>query len=458
MRKLLICAAALGGFAASAHAADLDVGSLKDPLPDTLSYKGVTLYGTIDVGYAYQTAGRPVSSTFFPGLNWIANGSDRRSISTLTNNAASLSEVGVKVEEALGMGFVAIGKAGTAFNPISGELADACKSLVQAANNTTHPAASGAGPLCGQALNTEVYGGLSNQAYGTLTVGRHASLTNEGVGTYDPNHGSFAFSFIGFEGSAVAGMGHPETALWDNSVKYTYKYGPVHAGVLYSDGGDGTSLLGYGVGVNAGFAWKGLSVDAYYTKQDGSVAADNGVLGSVNQLYYTISNNEGYSVMGKYTFDLGGEFKDDVPSAKLTTFAGYVHMDRGNPDKAQSSYQNMSTVGGYVLANATIGAGNFTTDQIQQTAWVGATYETGRWAFTGAWYHQNQNNYAVTTLNPASTKGGDLDWVSGVIDYKFNKHFDVYGGVSWVDVTGGWAAGNSQHETTNFATGLRLKF
>ena len=454
MRKLLICAAALGGFAASAHAADLSADSLKDPLPDTLSYKGVTLYGTIDVGYAYQTAGRPVSSTFFPGLNWIANGNDRRPISTLTNNAASLSEVGVKVEEALGMGFVAIGKAGTAFNPISGELADACKSMVQAANNPTHPAASGAGPLCGQAFNTEVYGGLSNQAYGTLTVGRHASLTNEGVGTYDPNHGSFAFSFIGFEGSAAAGMGHPETALWDNSVKYTYKYGPAHAGVLYSDGGDGTSLLGYGVGVNAGFAWRGLSVDAYYTKQNGSVAADSGVPGTFNRLNYTISNNEGYSVMGKYTFDLGGGFKDGGPSAKLTAFAGYVHMDRGNPDDTQASYAGHSTVGGYILS-APSANNTFVTDQIQQTAWVGATYETGPWALTGAWYHQTQNSFVTTGGVQA---GGDLDWVSGVIDYKFNKHFDVYGGVSWVDVTGGWAAGNTQHETTNFATGLRLKF
>ena len=55
MRKLLICALALGGFAASAQAADLSVDSMKDPLPDTLTYKGVTIYGTIDVGYAYQT-------------------------------------------------------------------------------------------------------------------------------------------------------------------------------------------------------------------------------------------------------------------------------------------------------------------------------------------------------------------------------------------------------------------
>jgi len=33
---------------------------MKDPLPDTLTYKGVTIYGTVDVGYAYQTNGRPL--------------------------------------------------------------------------------------------------------------------------------------------------------------------------------------------------------------------------------------------------------------------------------------------------------------------------------------------------------------------------------------------------------------
>ena len=451
MRKLLICAAALGGFAASAHAAGLGIDSLKDPLPDSLTYKGVTIYGTIDVGYAYQTAGVPLGASFYPGLSWEANGTGLRPISSLVNNAASLSQVGVKVEEALGMGFAAIGKAGTAFDPVSGELADVCKSLVQAANGSK--TANGDGPLCGQAFNTEVYAGLSNPAYGTLTIGRHASLTTEGAEGYDPNRGSLAFSLIGWAGGAVNGLGGPETAFWDNSVKYTYQYGPVHASVLYSDGGDGTSLQGYGAGVNAGFTWKALSVDAYYTKQNGAVTGDLGVAGSTNQLWYTIANDEGYSVMGKYAFDLGGGFKDEGPSGKLTAFAGYVYVDRGNPDKDQGAYLNMTTNGGYVLSNSTLGSGKFTADEILQTAWIGAAYETGPWVFTGAWYHENQNNYAISGVTQS---GGDLDWISGVIDHKFDKHFDVYGGVSWAGVTGGWAA--PQHETTNFATGLRLKF
>ena len=53
MRKILACAAAFAGFVAAAHAADLNVDSVKDPLPDTLSWHGVTLYGTVDVGGFY---------------------------------------------------------------------------------------------------------------------------------------------------------------------------------------------------------------------------------------------------------------------------------------------------------------------------------------------------------------------------------------------------------------------
>ncbi len=42
-------------------AAQADV---KDPLPDSLSLGGVTLYATIDVGYAYQSHGVPLSSEY----------------------------------------------------------------------------------------------------------------------------------------------------------------------------------------------------------------------------------------------------------------------------------------------------------------------------------------------------------------------------------------------------------
>ena len=60
-----------------------------------------------------------------------ARATARSAVSNLTNNAMSQSQVGVKVEENIGMGFVALAKLDTGFNPLRGELADACKSILQ---------------------------------------------------------------------------------------------------------------------------------------------------------------------------------------------------------------------------------------------------------------------------------------------------------------------------------------
>src|SRR5208337_2061800 len=102
VRKLLICALALGGFAVSAQAADLsDLASMKDPLPDTLSSHGVTLYGTVDVGWGYQSHAAPSSDAFYVGSDWTIYGSKfaNGAQNGFTNNALEQSKVGLKIEE-----------------------------------------------------------------------------------------------------------------------------------------------------------------------------------------------------------------------------------------------------------------------------------------------------------------------------------------------------------------------
>src|SRR5262249_48972769 len=153
------------------------------------------------------------------------------------------SFVGVKVEESLGYGWTALGKVESGFNPLSGSLADACASL---ARNNGRPLdqtnSAGDGSRCGQIFNGPAYVGLSNSAYGTLTIGRQNSLDLDLMGNYDPMGLSYAFSLIGWSGGAGAGVGSTETARWDNSVKYLYQYGPVHAGAMYANGGDDTAI------------------------------------------------------------------------------------------------------------------------------------------------------------------------------------------------------------------------
>jgi predicted porin len=467
VRKLLICALALGGFAASAQAADLGLDGMKDPLPDTLTYKGVTLYGTVDVGYAYQTEGNGPNGSFYPGLNYLINKTANQSQSTLIGNGLSQSTVGLKVEESIGMGFVAIGKVETGFNPTYGELADACKSLLQtkSASGGSVVTSAGDGSRCGQAINGEGYAGLSNAAFGTLTAGRQNSLIQSGLGSYDPVAGSYAFSLLAYSGGAAGGIGSTETARWDNSVKYTYQYGPAHAAVEYASGSTDSAIFGHAIAGNVGVTWKGLSVDGYYTKEDGAVnlgattittgytTATPPVAIKAPALNAVVTNNEAWAGMAKYTFNVNpllglgaGGYKDDA-GAKLTLFAGYVHTDMVAAND-QSQYVGMNTIGGYqISATGTTWTGTKTIE----TAWGGATYAVGAWTITGAYYHESVNAYG-------STAAGNIQWASGVVDYAFTKHFDIYGGVSYSTVDGGQAAGFAHTDTTNAITGLRLKF
>jgi hypothetical protein len=71
MRRTLVIALAMASLMTAAHAADTDVipmkmPTLKDPLPDSLTWYGVTFFATLDLGYAYQTNG---SLRRWPGLS-----------------------------------------------------------------------------------------------------------------------------------------------------------------------------------------------------------------------------------------------------------------------------------------------------------------------------------------------------------------------------------------------------
>jgi predicted porin len=493
--KILICALAITGIATAAHAADLGVDSLKDPVPDNLTWHGVTLYGTIDVGGVYQTKGAGVSGNYPGGLDYTISGAKglTHSLTSLGESGMEQSKIGVKIEEGLGHGWVAVGKLEVAFNPLSGELVDGLGSLVR--NNGQIPLAqnsNGDSSRAGQAFAGPAYAGVSNQTYGTLTFGRQQSLMLDALANYDPQGLPYAFSILGYSGFA-GGAGDTEVSRWDNSVKYVYQYGPLHAAAMYSDGGADTGLFGGGYGFNVGGTYKGFSIDAIYQKEKGAVSASalsqtacGPALGTVcpNEVSGTISDNTAWSVQGKYTFDFGGGFKDE-PGSKLTLFAGYENIDMANPSSPVAA--GSETLGGYVLYS--VNNTNYYTDRVEWIGWGGAKYEVGAWTFTGAYYHYDQAAFLTgsatgtctskTASNVTSSKtpvaagssvmkfygdttasncAGTLNDASFVVDYRFNKHFDVYAGVNYSDVGGGVASGYAATSQTSFMTGARLKF
>jgi len=493
---------------------------------------GVTFYGTVDVGYADMSHGLPASGSFYVGPNYTIYGSKyaNGNVSTLTNNALQQSSVGLKIEENIGYGLQAIGKLETGFNPISGELADACGSLLR--NNGQFYANVdnyGDGSRCGQAFNGAAYGGLSSPLYGTLTIGRQNSLVNDGMGTYDPMGLSYAFSLIGYSGTPGGGIGDTETARWDDSVKYVFTYGPFHAAGMYTNGGQETPMVGDGYGANVGITYMGFSVDGFYTKENGAVSLSNTVnitpvpfpsgtvngetafaCGSTNPtcsfLKGTITNNEAWDVMAKYTFNVPGFFSEpavsmkdapcgglkDAPCAptpaKVTIYGGFQEATLSNPGELQQFYNGFTTIGGYRYLT---GSGNlFDSNRVLDTAWAGVSYEDGPWRLVGAWYWWSQNNYltaatgtnaitglannscAQVTVNNISSKAkgtfigsttgsncsGDLNEGSFLIDYTFNRHFDIYAGVTFSEISGGLASGFLQDNNTTFTSGLRVKW
>src|ERR1700691_4307700 len=94
-RRAYWTGAALGLALAGASAQ----AQMKDPIPDSLSLGGVTLYGTIDVGYAYQSHGVPLNSSFPGGLEYQAFTTTRNfagSVSTIAESGLEQSKIGIR--------------------------------------------------------------------------------------------------------------------------------------------------------------------------------------------------------------------------------------------------------------------------------------------------------------------------------------------------------------------------
>jgi predicted porin len=437
---------------------------VKDPLPDSLSLGGVTLYATIDVGYAFQSHGVPLSSEYLGGLEYQSFTTTRNFVgtqSTFAESGLEQSKIGIRVSEPIVDDFTLVARTDTGFNPLSGQLVDACKSI---ASNSDKPqgeqTANADSSRCGQPFNGVIWAGVSNPRLGTLTIGRQQSVQLDALAVYDPQTLSYAFSFLGYSGFN-GGAGSTEGARWDNSGKYAFQSGPLHFTGMYSNGGQDTGVFGKSYGADIGVTFQGLSIDAVYQYEKGAVnlrsAFDNNGVNPLPTpgLAAYISDDRSYNIMGKYTFEFGDSSQKD----KLTVYAGYSHIEKGHANYSYGSAQN-----NYPLS---VGI-NINDSATYNMEWLGAKYAmSSGWNFTGAYYHIVQNSWTIG-LGPSGTDNlgcaaagllcsGDFEEASAVVDYVINKHYDVYGGVNWSEVTDGLANGfpgttvgtsGSQNQTT----------
>ena len=178
----------------------------------TLTWHGITVYGTYDVGVGWVSHGLPENAYNYEGESLInRNGYQSRFV--IAPNNLSQTGLGIKGKEEFLPGWSVVFNASTGVNPQSGRLANMAETNI--ANNGLPRASyseTGDGARAGQPFNDEFYGGISSKQFGTLTLGRQRALGTDTMLAYDPAGGGYAFSYIGYNGT-MAGGATPRTRV-----------------------------------------------------------------------------------------------------------------------------------------------------------------------------------------------------------------------------------------------------
>jgi predicted porin len=414
----------------------------------SLTWNGITLYGTFDIGVAHLDHGAKLTSYYGPGLPFVIQKNSGAAITSISPNGLSQSKVGVSGVEKINDDLSAVFKLETGFQPTSFHLADGPRSLIKdngvpLAVQTTNGDSSRAGQL----FQGAAYLGVASKTFGTLTYGLQNSLILDNFAKYDPQGQSQAFSVIGYSGFASGG-GATETARFDSSVKYQLAKGPVRFAYLHNFAG-AEDFPGKADQVDVGGDYKGFSVDATYSHIGDAVsettltAAQN--VAHPGTLAATISDNTAYAVEAKYVY------------GKAKFYAGFENIEFANP--AHALPVGFRGIGGYVLSVVNNTA--YSIHRVEKVSWTGVRYSlTDKLDLTGAYYRYDQNSFKGNGCSDASASScsGQLWDVSAVADYRLSKRFDVYGGVNHSAVANGLASGFLQKNSTAPVVGVRFSF
>lgn len=436
-----VCAASLAN---PAHAADDKAAPL--------TWNGITLYGAVDIGVAYQNHGVPVSQDMYTGVAYLVTRNSRDSVTSIAPNGMSQSKLGLKGDIPLADDLSGVFNFEMGFNPHSGKISDALASLVSnngVAREDQRTAADGS--RAGQIFNGPAFLGLSSKRYGTLSLGRHNTLLTDVVGKYDPLGLSLAFSLMGASGT-TAGGGNTQNVRLDNSIKYTLTHGAFHGGLLYQPGNSDSSP-GKAAQLDLGLQKGALSVDVVYAFKNrainaASLSASQFATPGVphDSLAATVSDNRAIALAASY------KLRDNW---KIS--GGHERIRYRNPsDPLQPGFHGL---GGYLISFVNNAA--FPRAKHLQVSWLGANWQIDeRLSLTGAWYHYDQNSYGAVhcTDRSAGTCQGTLDAWSAVLDYRFNKRFDVYGGAMYSRVSDGLSSGFWRTSVVSPMVGARLQF
>ncbi len=467
--------AAAGLLAGTAHAQTTSAQSPPAPADESLTWHGITLYGIIDAGIQYNTHSAPFNDFFITGGSEIVQKNSNQAVFGLTSNPMSQSRVGLQGKEDLHfLDFSGVFKVETYFNPTTGQITNALKSISQNNGRALNQQSTNIDSSLSGETFEQSFVGVSSPTYGTLTFGRQNTVLADLIAKYDPQQTSYAFSLLGLSGTP-AGGGDTQDRRLDNSIKYSGRFmNMVHLGLqykfqnssaaTYSTGGTGPAFTAFEAQVGADFA--GASFDAFYTKVKDAIVAGTlsatqvaGLpalgLSSDTSVAGTVSDNASYGAMASY--DLSGLTAGTVP---VTLYGGFQKISFMNP--------SIPLAVGFDLDGFKLGSVSNTSfakaDKILKVYWAGLRYPvTKAGTLAVAYYGEKQDSFATGALAGCSSAvsgscSGNLDVVSVSFDYRFTKRFDAYVGAMYSTVSNGLASGFLANNNIDPTVGLRFSF
>lgn len=470
---------------------------------DSLTFDGITVYGTLDAALQYDSEGAPISDYWSNQSDALIQKNGREPLTALVSNGLSQSRLGLKGTEPLGAGVNLIFNVESQFNPTSFHLTDGVRSLIlnngigcSASPGTCSQTAASDSSVDGELFGGAAWFGIAAPVFGKLTFGRSTTLLADGIAAYDPQLGSIAFSPLGGSGSA-AGGGDTENKRLDGALRYqnsiplesaqtsgTHSAPALHIGLLYQfrSGGatqspsDFIGSLGTAFQAQLGLEGAHWSVDGYYAKKSDAISASSLSAAQVSALakpsaavtWSTSKTNADYAesqsvaatISDDTTWSIAGRYRFGVDPHAATVYGGYEHIEFVNPTQAIDN--GAHTMGGYVLAFVNNNA--YTTQKLLTIEWIGLSVPLGsQVSLTGGLYRYDQDSYVAGTTKGCSTNAhsncaGVQNALSVASVWHVYQRFDVYAGSMWSQVSGGFASGYLKTRDVDATLGVRFTF
>ena len=433
-----------------------------------LTWRGITVYGTIDTGVTWQSHGTPFNGVLPSGQEYMISKNSNRALWGIAPNALSQSNIGLKGNEPFAPGWAFIFDVEAGFDPYSLRFVSGPGSVAQNAGvPLTSQNSNGDSARQGQFDNALGYLGVSSP-FGSLTVFRQTTLTSDGVAAYDPLSGSYAFSPIGYQGT-TCGAGDTEDCRLSTAVKYRVDMGKFRVAALWQFGGyslnnGATGSYQFQIGGDiANLAGGTLSLDAIGSYFQNAVLiglAGNTLPAVLPQvLTATLSDDTGAMLLARYN------------KGPLKLFAGYEYIRYAPPSYPFATGTGFTDIAGnFVCAgcvafnNTNINSTAFSAgDKTLHVFWTGVKYTIiPNLDVMAAYYHYDQPTFGApvncaAAVTPA-TCHGTFDAISFAVDWQFAKKFDAYAGFMFSEVNGGLANGYLNRNTIDPTVGLRFHF